>query len=129
MPTWDEIKDFARSKYTLSRDEDNWFSLVWDYDTERTQLISVRRFPYLEQDWIEFRTFVCKEAELAPRVALRKNAEFAIGALALDADGDYCMVYNAPLATLDPDEFTVPLNVLAAVADKLEDEHSAKDEF
>jgi len=129
MPTWDEIKDFARSKYTLSRDEDNWFSLVWDYDAERTQLISVRRFPYLEQDWIEFRTFVCKEEELAPRVALRKNADFAIGALALDADGDYCMIYNAPLATLDPDEFTVPLNVLAAVADKLENEHSAKDEF
>ncbi|XVU22785.1 hypothetical protein ACQPZJ_36765 [Actinoplanes sp. CA-054009] len=128
MPTWHELREHARTKYDLARLEDTWFALVFSYESGRTQQIVVRRYEAFEQDWIEFRTFVCPEGDLSPRVALRKNDEFTLGALALDEEGDYVLVHHAPVATLDPDEFAVPLHLLADTADALEKEHSAKDD-
>jgi hypothetical protein len=129
MPTWGEIQEHVRSKYTLSKDEERHFALVWEYEGGRTQQVFVRPFSAYDQDWVEFRTFVCAESEMSPRVALRKNESFVFGALALDDDGDYVMIYSAPLATLDPEELEMPLNALARVADRLEEEHTAKDDY
>jgi hypothetical protein len=129
MPTWAEIQDYARSKYKLSRDEDNSFALIWAYDNNRTQQIFVRRFEAFDEDFIEFRTPVCKEPEMSHTVALRKNAQFVVGALALE-DGHIFMMHNAPLRTMDIDEFEMPLHVLARTADKLEEEYSSgSDDF
>jgi hypothetical protein len=73
VPTWDELQDHARKTYTLNRDEESFFGLLWKYDEERSQQITVRRYSMQDQGWIEFRTFVAHEADLNPRVALRKN--------------------------------------------------------
>jgi hypothetical protein len=129
MPSWDELQEHARKTYALSQDEEDYFALVWTYENERTQQIIVNRFESFGQDWVRFRTFVCAGTDLNPTVALRKNEGFALGALALDADGDYCLIHSAALATLDPEEFTLPLSVLARTADSLEAEHSAQDTF
>jgi hypothetical protein len=128
MPSWGEIKEYARSKYTLQDDDEDAFSLVFDEGEGRSQMISVHHFTAFEKDWIEFRSYVCKEADLNLRVALRKNADFAVGALALDDEGDYYLTYAAPLDTMDPDEFELPLNVIASTADEIEKEHAASDE-
>jgi hypothetical protein len=129
MPTWAEIKEYAVSKYTLNHNEERYFSLTWEYDGGRSQMIWVRNYQSMDRDWIEFRTFVCHGGDMDPLLALQKNAEFTIGALAVDGDGDYMMIHNAPLAGLDPDEFELPLMVLSRTADQLEQEHSAKDDF
>ncbi|MGW0432033.1 hypothetical protein ACWDV4_05750 [Micromonospora sp. NPDC003197] len=129
MPTWYELREHVRTKYELEDLEDDWFSILWKYESGRTQKILVCCYEAFDQEWIEFRSFVCKGDELAPRVALRKNDDFSLGALALDEDGDYALIHHALLATLDPDEFAVPLQVIAAVADELEDQLSARDEF
>lgn len=128
MPTWGEIQEYVRGKYKLAEDEENWFSLVWAYDDKRTQKIWVRRFNAFNMDWVEFRSLVCKESEMAHRVALKKNAGFAVGGLALDDDGDYVFLYSAPLPTMDPEEFELPLHVVASTADGLEEEFSAGDD-
>lgn len=129
MPTWDELKEYARSKYKLSNDEPDWFGVVFREDDGRTQKIIVRRFNAFSQEWIEFRTPICKQEEMAPVVALRKNGELAVGSLALVND-TYFLLHNAPLASLDIEEFELPLNVLATTADRLEKQYSAaNDEF
>jgi hypothetical protein len=128
MPTWGELQEYVRSKYTLNDDDEESFSLVFKFADERTQLVGVSRFTAFDKDWIEFRSYVCKEAEMSPKVALRKNEEFAIGALALDDEGDYCLLYSAQLDTLDPDEFDMPLQILATAADDLEETFSSGDE-
>lgn len=128
MPTWGELKEYARSKYTLNNDDEEGFSIVFKFDDDRTQLIGVHHYTAFDKDWIEFRTYVCKEAEMSPKVALKKNDDFALGGLALDEDGDYCLLYQAQLDTLDPDEFELPLNVLAHIADDLEEQFSAGDD-
>ncbi len=128
MPSWVEIKEYARSKYTLENDDEDGFSLIFDEGEGRSQRVIVTRFTAFERDWIEFRSYVCKEADLNLRVALRKNADFAVGALALDDEGDFYLTYSAPLDTMDPDEFELPLNVLASTADEIEKEHAGDDE-
>ncbi|WP_033337886.1 type III secretion system chaperone family protein [Catenuloplanes japonicus] len=129
MPTWHEIREHARSAYSLSGEDEDGFALIWEYEGGRSQKISVRRFAFCEQDWVEFRSYVCKADEMSPRAALRKNAQFTVGALATDEDGDYFLVHQASLATLDPDEFGLPLRALATTADTLEKQHSERDDF
>jgi hypothetical protein len=129
MPTWGEIKEHARSKYTLKSDEEEFFTLVWEYPDGRSQQIYVRHFPSYEREWVEFRSYVCNESELSPRVALRKNETLPIGALALDKDGDYFIIYSVQLATLDLEEFDLPLSAVARAADVLELQHTAKDDY
>jgi hypothetical protein len=129
MPTWPELREHARSKYQLSKDEEDWFCLLWSYDSGRSQQVVVHHYQCFDQDWIEFRSYVCKAEEMTPRGALRKNAELSLGALALDDDGDYVLIHRAALASLDPDEFALPLQVLATTADELEQQHAARDDF
>lgn len=129
MPTWNEIKDYARSKYRLAEDDEKFFSLVFEFDDGRTQKIFVRVFEAFSGEWIEFRSIVGPGDKMQHQVALQKNADFACGALALDKDGDYIFVYNAPLATMDVDEFELPLHVVARTADRLEKDYVGNDEW
>ena len=80
MPTWEEIQQHARSKFTLQDDEDGYFGLVFGYDSGRSHKIFVRRFEAFDMDWLEFRATVCKGSEMAHAVALRKNLNFSVGA-------------------------------------------------
>ena len=129
MPTWRELKDYARSKYALDDDAEDDFSLIFEFETGRTQKIGITRFAAFGKDWIELRSYVCKGAQLDKEVALRKNEEMAIGALALDEEGDYCLLYSVALDTMDPEEFEIPLHALAHVADELEAHYAASDDF
>jgi hypothetical protein len=127
MPTWGEIKEYARSKYKLAKDEEGFFSLVFEYQSKRRQLIYVRHFKAFDQDWVEFASACCHESEMAPKVALKKNANFAVGAIALDGD-HYVFKYTVPLTNLDIDEFELPLHVVASTADEIEATFAASDE-
>lgn len=125
MPTWSEIQEYARGKYVLDDDEDDWFSLVFSYEQSgRTQKIRVRHFEAFDEHWVEFRSVVCKGTEMPAKIALRKNADFALGFLALDGDDDYVLIHTAPISTMDPAEFERPLHVIAGTADGLEKEYS-----
>ena len=44
-----------------------------------------------------------------------------------DENGDYFVTYAAQLATMDPEEFDVPLNLLVLFADALEEDHAGTD--
>jgi hypothetical protein len=129
MPTWRELKDYARSKYALDDDAEDDFSLIFEFETGRTQKIGITRFSAFGKDWIELRSYVCKGAQLDAKIALRKNEEMAIGALALDEEGDYCLLYSLALAAMQPEEFEVPLHALAHVADELEAHYAKSDDF
>ncbi|MCB9780310.1 MAG: hypothetical protein H6742_17225 [Alphaproteobacteria bacterium] len=128
MPSWEEIQQYARSNYKLAEDEENWFSLVFGYDSGRSQKIWVRKFEAMDGEWLEFRSVVCKLDEMTPIVALRKNRQFVVGSLGLDKDDDYVFIHNAPLDSMDLDEFERPLHVVAHTADQLESQYAAEDD-
>jgi hypothetical protein len=127
MPTWNELKDYARSHYKLSFDDEDALGLVFGFNDGRSQLIVVRRFNAFDKDWIEFRSRIAKGDKVPHKVALLKNNGFACGHIALADNGDSYFLYNAPLPSMDPEEFELPLHVIAHTADDLEKDYSGDD--
>lgn len=125
--TWLELREYARSSFKLSRDDERSFSLSFQFDT-RAQLISVRTFRAFEEEWIEYRSNVCREEAMSPKVALKKNLEIAVGALGLE-EGRYVLSYSLPVASLSFSDFERPLSILARIADTLERDYTAEDTF
>ena len=128
MLTWDELKAYARSRYTLADDEEDLFSIVWEYENGRKQEIKVSRFQLLDRDFIEFNSAVCSLESLDPVDALQRNVDFGLGMLALRGE-TYVVRHTALLATLDLEEFELPLRLIASSADILEAELTGEDDF
>lgn len=128
MPSWEELKDRARHRYRLEHEDDNNFSLIWDYDSGRQQRIFIRRFEAFDQTWIEYRSAACKAGDLDPAQALRRNAAYAVGSLALE-DEYYWVMYSHPLRELTDDEFALPLQIVARTADEIEEEFTRQDVY
>lgn len=127
MADWAGLQEWARDKYELENDEDDWFGVTLEYADGRSQKVVVTHFTFQNADWAEIRSPICEESELSPKVALKKNAEFAVGGIGLK-DGKYYLFYSVPLEDLSEGEFEVPLNVIAASADGLEETYSGGDE-
>jgi hypothetical protein len=125
MPTWPEIQAYVRGKYKMSKDEETRFAIVFKEQGDRSQMIWVRPFKAHDQEFLEFKSYICKEDELAPKVALRKNAELAVGSLAL-LDTHYALLHNVPLKSMDVEEFELPLHLIAILADQLEKTYSSE---
>jgi hypothetical protein len=128
MPTWEEVRAYARSNYTLAEDEDEHFSIVWEYDDERKQAVRVSHFLALDREWVDFASAACAHDELSAAEALKRNFDFALGALCLDGDV-YVVRHSAQLETMDLEEFELPLRVVASTADSIEAEVGRKDDF
>ena len=128
MPTWAEVQEYARSKYKLAEDRENNFKLVFEYENKRLQAVIVSRFESMNREWCDFASACCKVDQMSPEVALRKNLQFAVGGLCLDRD-IYVFRYSVQLATMDMEEFELPLHVVASTADKLEQEFASADQF
>mgnify|MGYP000361717694 CR=1 FL=1 len=128
MPSWPEIQEYARSKYKLAEDNENSFKLVFEYQTKRLQAVIISKFEAINREWCDFASACAKIDQLNPEVALRKNLQFAVGALALDRD-IYVIRYTVQMATMDMEEFELPLHVVASTADKIEQEFTAGDQF
>lgn len=128
MATWTEIREHARANFNLREDNENGFSLVWKYEDGRTQLVFVRKFEAFDESFLRFRTAVCKDGEMSEKLALKKNAGFAIGALGLDGQA-LVLEYSMPLRGLDFSTFEIPLRVLPRCADELEKTYSADNDI
>jgi len=125
MPTWAEIQAYVRGKYTLAKDEEGRFAIVFRERDDRSQMIWVRSFKAFDQEFLEFKSYICKEDELAPKVALRKNAELAVGSIAL-IEQHYALLHNVPMKNMDVEEFELPLHAIAIQADQLEKTYSSE---
>ncbi|MCB0973011.1 MAG: hypothetical protein KDB86_00475 [Actinobacteria bacterium] len=125
MPTWDEVTSFVRERYDVAVDADETVGLVFKFEDGRTQYIGLTRFQAFDAEWFELKSTVCPSGEMSHTEALRKNAAFALGALALVGE-DIVLVDNAPLATVDLGDLERSLHILAATADQLEKEFASQ---
>jgi hypothetical protein len=124
MATWAELQAHARMRYRLNNDDIEGFSVEFTFEDGRTQLVGVHAFGAFEQAFIELRTYVCGEAEIPPRVALQKNDDFVLGGLAIDQDGDYCLLYSTPIRSMSLMDFDLVIRALARTADTLEKDYA-----
>ena len=128
MSTWSEVQSYARNNYSLEDDQADEFSLVFEYENQRAQLVGVRQFEAGEKAWIEFFSACCEEGQLPSEEAMKLNGQFVMGGLVL-IDGLYVFRYSVPLVTLDKEEFEIPLHLVAATADRIEAAYTQDDRF
>jgi len=128
MATWPEIQAHARDRFALITDRDRSFRLTWTHDDGRTQLIQVRRVSAFSAEWLELKSPVCHAHEMDHTVALKKNNELAVGALAIE-EPYMVVVHNVKLRGLEPADFEASLAILAGLADSLELEFTGGDDF
>src|SRR5690606_19585831 len=121
IPSWDDLRAYARARYALEDDEAEAFSVVVGFEDQRSHKVVVRPSRAFDAPWVELRAAVCEERAMSPEDAVRRNASLPIGGLALE-DGLYLLTYRLPLERLDATEFDRPVKVLARLADELERE-------
>ncbi len=127
MADFDGLRSWARENYDLDDDEDTWFALVFEFDDGRTQKVAVTQFTAYGHEWVELRSPICEEGELPHRVALKKSANMAVGAIGLH-EGRYYVMYSVLLDDLSVEEFEIPLTAVASAAEEFEKSYSSGDD-
>ncbi len=128
MPTFNDLNMFAMARLGAQPVGNHSFSTVFQLPNGRSQKIICSPFKAYNRDWIEFRSAVAPATAIPPVMALQKNAELAVGALAIEKD-HYWVLYSALVAGLDTEEFIVPLTLVSTIADKLEQSFSLGDRY
>jgi len=128
MPSWTQLQEYTRKKYTLEDDQPSMMSMVWVYGDGRKQKIVIRRFEAFGKDMIEFKSPFARKDDIDSESLLRKNSELPLATVALSGDV-YLAVYNMLLEHLHLDDFDLVVSRVAAVADTLEEQYVRRDDF
>jgi hypothetical protein len=120
MATWTEIKAFMFNNYKIDEDSGDFLRLGFS-DGRTSQMVYVMN----ADPFVIFSSPVAKVGDVPPGKVLAGVKYF--GAVQM---GDfYALQHVSLMSTLDSDEITVPLRMLAAAADTLEHELTGKDTF
>jgi hypothetical protein len=128
MANWESLRRYIKGKYRTNRDDLDVVGMLFDVDGGRSQQVLVRKMSLGDEEWAEIATIVCRENQIDPREALRRNGDMVVGGLALV--GDLVIFrHSFALADLDPGEFETPLSIAVGFGDQLERELSGGDAF
>ena len=56
MPSWTQLQEYTRKKYTLEDDKPSMMSMVWVYEDGRKQKIVIRKYEAFGRDMVEFKS-------------------------------------------------------------------------
>jgi hypothetical protein len=120
MATWTEVKAFLYKNYDIDSDDGNVVSMTFT-NGKTSQLVFVAEIG----PFITFASPVGKVGEVPPGKVLEGATTFGAKIV-----GDfYVLQHVGLLSTLDGDEITVPLALLAETADELEISLNGADTF
>lgn len=128
MPSWTQLQEYTRHKYTLEDDKPSMMSMVWVYEDGRKQKIVIRKFEAFGREMIEFKSPFARIDDVDAQPLLRKNSELPLATIALSGDV-FLVVYNMLLEHLHFDDYDLVVSRVAAVADTLEEAYVVRDTF
>ena len=126
MTDWASLHDHIRERFTLQDDAADYFSTVYTYADERSQLVVVSRAMIDEREWLEIRSAICDVSEMDPAAALAQNAQFIVGAIAID-NGRYDMRHSLLLADASNEGVELLMALISAAADNCEERETGRD--
>jgi hypothetical protein len=130
MATWKEFKNFIRANYELTSDTGDTFSMVFEFDDQRTQSVFiVKRKTDSGEIWIHILSPI---GEIEPDEiddALETAADWLCGGMVkLKSDPKYFMRHSMPIDTLSVSMFNSTLRIITHAADTLEERFVGGDE-
>jgi hypothetical protein len=122
FPGWDALKAWVADAYSFEEDAGEAFTVVMTWSaTPRKQSVTIARSVIADEEWITFRSGVCRRGRISADQALRRSADLAFASI-VGVDDRYELVYSFPLSGLTLGRFTSLLERVAEVADDLEAE-------
>ena len=129
MATWQQLKEYIRSKYSVTEDSGDLLKLVFNTQYGRSQMVLVAHS--VTGTDLEFATIASPFATVGSvelNAVLREVSEYVVGGAAIY--GDLLMVRHAvPLASLDADDFESPLHLVIGAADAIEAKFVGSDAY
>ena len=119
MPTWTDIKDHARSSYTLAEEHDHSFKVVFEYPGGRLQAVIVSHYHAMGRSWVDFSSACCRMDRMDPKAALQQSFNLAVGSLCLDGDV-YVVRHTVLVDELRLGDLDLSLHAVARAADQIE---------
>jgi hypothetical protein len=119
MATWESLRGYVISNYTIARDDADAIGLRFRTEGDRSQVIMVRKADLGGFEWAQIVTPVAQADQVDARDALVRSGNMVVGGLAIEGD---LLVFrhSIPLKDLDVDEFEIPLGVAVNFGDELE---------
>jgi len=120
MATWNEVKEFIKSNYTVQNEEDNMIVLLQKFTDGRSQLIYVMKKDLNGAVWADISSPIgtLKAGDINSAL----EALFGATCGGLVKVGDFHAVRHCmPIADLSSDELNGPLKLVAGAADTLEE--------
>jgi hypothetical protein len=115
MATQKEVKSYIEKNLNADALEDDIFKIVYDLGNERSQVVFVQ----VASESLNIASPFAKSEDVTPKQAFKaiENYAFGIGTL-----GDWYVVRHVvPLADLDESEIIHGFEIVAMIADELED--------
>ncbi|MFN0253154.1 MAG: hypothetical protein ACKV2T_40145 [Kofleriaceae bacterium] len=123
MPTWDETKDYLRTKYKLMKDEPTWIGLGFGFKVGEREVLQSMRVIRCEVEGlpaIDISGDIVASDKVPHEKALQRNMAFAIGGIAIHKD-NYVLRATVLLDGLALDALDKVLVSLAREAARLRD--------
>lgn len=121
MATWTDLVTYLRRHYTIADNQGDLLHLNFRFDDGRTQKVFVHRLTQAGsgEDWVSVESPFAKVDPDIAMAALQLSAGTICGGLS--QVGDYLTWrHTAPLENLDANELELPLHLITACADDLE---------
>ena len=120
MADWQEFKAWVASKYVLLNSGDNFFVLEFSTGAGRKQIVTVQIAEGTQFGvWAILESAIGKTSDINLKQVTDLASRFAFGGITTDGDL-ISLRHSVPLASLDPNEFDVPVRIIAQIADDLE---------
>jgi hypothetical protein len=119
VPTWTDIKDHARSSYTLAEEHDHSFKVVFEYPGGRLQAVIVSHYQAMGRSWADLSSACCRVDRMDAHAALQQSFNLAVGSLCLDGDV-YVVRHTVMVDHLQLADIEVSMHAVARAADQIE---------
>jgi hypothetical protein len=128
MATWEQLKNFVKSNYKMQREESDSFNMVFDLGDNRSQLVNVTKAQTKNGDvWVQIYSPVGTIRQDKLNNALEDIEGAICGGLVKMGDKHlvrHCML----IEDMSAEEFNVPLLLITAIADSLEEKYVGGDQ-
>jgi hypothetical protein len=123
MATQKEVKSYIEKNLNADLIEEDIFKIVYDLGNDRSQVV----FALVNETTLNIASPFAKSEDITPKQALKavEDINFGIGTLA----DWYVLRHVVPLDDLDESEIITGLEVVAQIADELEDSLVGGDSF
>lgn len=116
MATQAEVKSYLTKNMSAELIDGDMYKILFDLGDDRTQLV----FAAVRESVMSVSSPFAKTEDVTPKQAIKAIEDFAFG---IGTHGDWYVVRHVvPLADLDESEIILGLEVVAGVADELEEE-------